>query len=174
LAAPQRILKVLERNWGMVDNALNGLDDANVSRIPADGCNSIAWIMWHMNRVLDTFVNVRFQSKPQVWITDSWYQKFGMTDDEANRGGGWTAQQVVEWASPSKDVLVGYADAVKASAKEYLGSLTDADLEVVKVIPPAADPRSVGDAMEIMIFDNLAHGGQIAYLRGFHQGMGWM
>jgi hypothetical protein len=174
LAAPERVLKVLERNWTMVDNGLNGLDDANLTRIPAEGCNSIAWILWHMNRVLDTFVNPRFQSKPQIWIGDNWYQKFNMSDDPENRGGGWTAQQVVEWKPPAKDTLTGYAEAVKASARNYLGSLTDADLEVVKVIPPAADPRAVGDAMEIMIFDNLAHGGQIAYLRGLHQGMGWM
>ncbi len=174
MAAPQRTLSVLERNWAMVDNALKDLDDANLAVIPAEGCNSIAWLLWHMHRVLDTFVNYRFQSKPQVWTDDGWYEKLGMTDDPENRGVGWTAEQVAEWPTPARDVLIGYAESVRASVRDYLSALTDADLEVVKVIPPVAEPRAVGSTMEVMIFDNIAHGGQIAYLRGFYQGRGWM
>ncbi len=174
MAAPQRTLSVLERNWNTVDNAIKDLEESNFGAIPAEGCNSVAWLMWHMYRVLDTFINTRFQSKPQVWIDGGWYGRFGMSEDPENRGVGWTAEQVSQWTVPSKDDLVAYSEAVRASAREYLSSLADSDLDVVKVIPPVAEPRSVGDAMEVMIFDNISHGGQIAYLRGYFQGRGWM
>lgn len=174
MAGPQRTLSVLERNWNTVDNAIKDLEESNFGAIPAEGCNSVAWLMWHMYRVLDTFINTRFQSKPQVWIDGGWHSRFGMSDDPENRGVGWTAEQVSQWAVPSKDDLVAYSEAVRASAREYLSSLGDADLDVVKVIPPVAEPRSVGAAMEVMIFDNISHGGQIAYLRGYFQGRGWM
>ncbi len=174
MAAPQRTLSVLERNWNTVDNAIKDLEESNFGAIPAEGCNSVAWLMWHMYRVLDTFINTRFQSKAQVWIDGGWHSRFGMSDDPENRGVGWTAEQVSQWAVPSKDDLIAYSEAVRASAREYLSFLGDADLDVVKVIPPVAEPRSVGAAMEVMIFDNISHGGQIAYLRGYFQGRGWM
>ena len=47
----------LERNWVMIDSALEGLDDETLARIPAEQCNSIAWMIWHLNRVMDTFIH---------------------------------------------------------------------------------------------------------------------
>ena len=67
-----------ERNWDMVDAALEGLDDATMTRQPADHSNSIAWILWHMNHVVDTFINTRLQAKPDLWVRDGWHQKFGL------------------------------------------------------------------------------------------------
>ena len=42
-----------------------------------------------------------------------------------------------------------------------------------RVIPPAPEPRTMAAALGQMTWDNVAHGGQIAYLRGLFQGMGW-
>ena len=49
------IITALERNWAMIDAAVEGLDDEMLSRIPAEQCNSIAWLIWHLDRVMDTF-----------------------------------------------------------------------------------------------------------------------
>jgi hypothetical protein len=35
------------------------------------------------------------------------------------------------------------------------------------------EPRTVAAALGQMTWDNVAHGGQIAYLRGLFQGIGW-
>ena len=37
--------------------------------------------------------------------------------------------------------------------------------------PPGA--QSVSEALGILVWDNIVHGGQVAYLRGYYQGMGW-
>ena len=61
MAAAEGLLYALERNWDMVDAALADLDQANLARIPADQCNSVAWILWHMDRVVDTFIHTRLK-----------------------------------------------------------------------------------------------------------------
>ena len=173
MPAAESIIMALERNWAMVDAALEGLDDDTLARQPSDQCNSIAWILWHMTRVVDTFIHTRLRGAAQAWSRDGWHQKFGMSDDPDNRGVGWTAQQVTEWRPPPRDVQVGYYQAVIADAREYLESLTQADLENRFVIPPVTEPRTVASAVGQWTWDAIAHGGQIAYLRGLYRGMGW-
>ena len=173
MVATQSILSALERNWEMVDSALASLEDSNLARLPADQCNSVAWILWHMSRVVDTFIQTRLREAPQLWIHDGWHRRFDMSDDAEDRGVGWTTEQVETWTAPSRAVIVGYYEAVNAEARKYISSLTAADLEERRVIPPVAEPRTVAQALGQMTWDNVAHGGQIAYLRGFFQGMGW-
>ncbi len=173
MAAAEGLLYALERNWDMVDAALADLDQANLARIPADQCNSVAWILWHMDRVVDTFIHTRLRSISQIWVTEGWRQKYGMSGDPEDRGVGWTAEQVAGWAAAPRDVQLGYYEAIKNAAREYMGSLSDAEMEVTLVIPPVPEPRSVEQGLGQMTWDNIAHGGQIAYLRGLYLGMGW-
>ena len=173
MPAAESIITALNRNWAMVDAALEGLDDDTLARQPADQCNSIAWILWHMTRVADSFIHTRLRGVPQSWARDGWHQKFGMSDDPENRGVGWTAQQVAEWQPPPGEVQLGYYHAVIADTREYLESLTQADLEKQVVIPPVAEPRTVAAVVGQWTWDAISHGGQIAYLRGLYRGMGW-
>ena len=169
----EAIISALERNWAMVDAALQDLDDATLARRPNDQCNSVAWILWHMTRVVDVFTHTRLRSIPQLWVKDGWHVKYGMNDDPEERGVGWSAEQVADWQVPSREVMLGYYEAAKAAAREYLSSLTNAEMEKVMVIPPVTEPRTVANGLGQMVWDNVAHGGQIAYLRGFYGGMGW-
>ena len=163
----------LQRNWAMVDQSLADLDDATMAAQANDQTNSISWLLWHMNRVVDRFVNDRFQDKPQIWVSDGWHEKFGMPANPDDNGRGWTIEQVAAWQPPPKDVMVGYFDAVKANALDYLNALSGPDLE--RQVPFPAPPSTVplAEALGVLVFDNIVHGGQIAYLKGFHQGMGW-
>ena len=68
---------------------------------------------------------------------------------------------------------MGYFEAIKSAARDYLGSLTDADLDASRVVPPANEPRAVSDMLGVLVYDNVVHGGQIAYLRGYYKGLGW-
>ncbi len=166
-------VSALERNWSMVDRSLEDMDDAAMSAQPNDQTNNISWLLWHMNRVVDRFVNDRFQDKPQIWVADGWYEKFGMPANPDDNGRGWTIEQVAAWQPPPKDVMVGYYEAVKADALDYIKALSAADLE--KQVPFPAPPNTLplAEALGVLVFDNIVHGGQIAYVKGYHQGMGW-
>ncbi len=174
----ESVLSALQRNWEMVDAAFVGIDETLLEQRPNDQCNSIAWLLWHMNRVLDTFIHTNLQDKPLLWISEGWYQKYGMEqygleDSRFNRGVGWTAEQVMVWVAPSREVQLGYYAVLKAGTRACLSSATQADLEKPMVFPPVAEPRSTAAVLGQVTWDNIVHGGQIAYLRGFYQGMGW-
>jgi len=163
----------MERNWEMIDSALVDLDEAAMGRQPADQCNSVAWILWHLTRVTDMFIHTRLRDLTQVWISEGWHEKFGMSADEDDRGVGWNAAQVAQWNPPARDVQIAYYEAVKKHTREFLANITNEELERAIVMGPVPEPRTVALCMGQMVWDTVAHGGQIAYLRGFFRGMGW-
>ena len=169
----ESISTALERNWEMIDAALEGLDDATLGLQPSEQCNSIAWILWHMSRVVDTVINTRLLESTRLWVGDGWHSKYRMPEDPEDRGVGWTAAQVAAWSAPERDVQLGYYGAIKASLTEFLSSVTLAQLQKKLASPPVAEPRSAAAILGQMTWDAIAHGGQIASLRGFHRGMGW-
>ncbi|PKB64898.1 MAG: hypothetical protein BZY80_01535 [SAR202 cluster bacterium Io17-Chloro-G2] len=173
MLATELLLTALDRNWDMIDDAMDGMDDAMLARIPASQCNSIAWILWHLNRVMDGFVTTRLRNQPQMWVEGGWAQRFGMAPDPEDRGVGWTAEQVAAWKPPAREVLLGYYQAVRSEARGFLAGLTEQDFEKRVVFPAGAEPRTAASALGQMTWDIVAHGGQIAYLRGFYKGIGW-
>ena len=76
--------------------------------------------------------------------------------------------------APGKDVQVGYFEAVKPITREYVPSLSAEDLEKRVVFPATAlrQEHTLGTALGQLVLESVAHGGQIAYLRGFHREMG--
>ncbi len=167
------VILAMERNWEMIDGALEGLDEETMARQPTSECNSVAWILWHLTRVTDMFIHSRLRDLTQVWVSEGWHQKFGMPPDEEDRGVGWTAAQVAQWQPPSKEVQLAYYQAVKNHARDFLANITPEELERTIVMNPVPEPRTVAVCMGQMVWDTVAHGGQIGYLRGFHRGMGW-
>ena len=172
MAAADIPMATLERNWGMVDRAIEGLGDDVWNAQPNDQSNSIAWLLWHMTRVVDTFVNTRFRSHAQLWEQDGWNEKCGMAS-ESGTGQGMSSEEIAAWPAPSRDALIGYYEAVKVCAREWLGSVTDADLAGTITLPNNPEPRPVSDMLGTLVYDNTVHGGQIAYLRGYYGGLGW-
>ena len=173
MSANRTTLSALERNWQMVKSAVSDVDEAAMAVRPNEDSNSMSWLIWHMSRVTDRFIHFRLTDKPQLWTEDAWHEKFNMPDEPNDIGMGWSNEQAAAWRAPSKDVLMGYFEKANAAAAEYLNSITDAELE--REIPwtaPATTLR-VDEALGILVWDNIVHGGQVAYLRGYFQGMGW-
>ena len=173
MASTTTTLTALERNWDMVNSAVDGIGDATLSQRPNDQSNSMSWLIWHMSRVVDRFINSRLLDAPQLWTDGGWSERFGMAPDPDEFGIGWTSAQVEQWQAPARDVLMGYYAAANAAAVEYIQGLEDADLERVIATPNPPGAQSVSEALGIVVWDNIVHGGQVAYLRGYYQGMGW-
>jgi len=172
-AATDGLISALENNFTTIDLALQDLTDEEFHRIPASDCNSVAWILWHLSRVIDSFIHTRLRDLPQLWDTGSWEQHFTMPADGENRGLGWNHQMVCDWQPPSRTRQMEYFEQVRAALREYLPGLTEAQMQQAKIIPPVSEPRTVAAALGQMTWDCVSHGGQIAYLRGMYKGMGW-
>jgi len=104
----------------------------------------------------------------QLWVKDSWHEKFGLDADPDDTGQGWSEDQVAGWQLPAKNLLVGYYDVVKAAAWEHIQPLSASDLE-----RQMSWGATIGLLLGVLVWDNCVHGGQIAYLRGYYKGMGW-
>ena len=72
---------------------------------------------------------------------------------------------------PDVSTLMGYAEAAKANAMEYLRGLDDEALERVMVPNPAGDPITLASLFQQLVWELNQHGGQIAYLRGMQRGI---
>ena len=166
-------IAALERNWDMVNLAVAEVDEATMVARPNDDSNSMSWLIWHMTRVADRFIHFRLLDKPQLWVTDGWHEKFNMPADPQEFGFGWSNEQVNAWQAPSKAVLMAYFDATNAAVAEYFSSLTEAELARVIPFPALPDTLTVNEALGNLVWDNIAHGGQVAYLRGYFRGIGW-
>jgi hypothetical protein len=173
MAGNRTTISALERNWNMVKSAVSDVDDATMAIRPNADSNSMSWLIWHMARVTDRLIHMRLQDSLQVWSEERWFEKFDMPDEPNDMGMGWDNERVSAWQAPSKDVLIGYFDKANAAAAAYIGGLSESDLAREVQWNAPTETMAVEDALGILLWDNIVHGGQVAYLRGFHQGMGW-
>ena len=168
MEAVELIVKSLEQSQGNVTKALDGLTQQEVAWSPKTDCNSIAFILWHMTRVEDMFVNRMIQGKPELYET-TWQAKLGTPVGDSGGGGRYTLEQLQAWPVPKLDVLQGYRNAVREGTLALLKALTPSKLDEM----PASTrfPGSVGALLSRMITEMAEHSGQIAYLRGQQRGI---
>ena len=126
-----------------------------------------------MPRVADRFIYMRLHVAHRLWITEGWYETFPIANEPDDFGIGWSTDRVKSWQPSPKEVQTGYYAAVTSAAHAYINSLTAKDLEQQIPVPVLPDTISVGGALGVLVWDNIVHGGQIAYLRGYYKGMGW-
>ncbi len=77
------IKSALDEYLEALKRAVDGLTPAELQWQPTLASNSISWIVWHMARVEDRWVNRVLRSDVELWIKDGWHEKFGV------KGGAW-------------------------------------------------------------------------------------
>jgi uncharacterized damage-inducible protein DinB len=131
---------------------------------PAQGANSIAWIVWHLTRVQDDHV-AGVAGTEQVWMSGDWAPRFGFPEGSTDTGYGHNSDQVAAVQVKSGEVLTAYFDAVHERTMRFVATLTEADLP--RVVDESWDPPVTLSARLIsVIADDLQHAGQAMYLRG--------
>jgi hypothetical protein len=155
----------------MVREALKDLSSDELRAPPKP---HIAWLAWHIARVQDaTFSGL--MERQQLWIADGWHARFGMPPDPKDYGSGHrhTPAQVDAFTVTDKELLLGYLDAVFARTKQYLSTITNADLNRVLNEPQYQPLPTLGIRLASVINCNTRHAGQIEYLRGLVKYGGW-
>ncbi len=144
--------------------AVEGLGVDELTASPRPGANTIAWLVWHIARVQDSYF-AEYRGEDQLWVTGDWAPRFGLAPDPADNGYGHTAEQVAAVRPEDAGVLVAYLDAVDDRARAYLGGLTADELD--RVVDTAWDPPvTLGVRLVSIADDGLQHAGQAAYVRG--------
>ena len=156
------IVDALDKENGFLLDALEGLGPDELAWQPAANANSIGWILWHMVRVEDMWIQFFAQFQTELWETEGWHEKFGLPTRD--NGFGHTAEQVNNFPGVDLAEFLRYRASVRQATLDYLDTLTPKDMEHV---PRERRPEmSLGAMFRQIIGEMYQHVGHIAYLRG--------
>lgn len=158
------LLELYGRIPPLADEAVDGLDAAQLRRPPAPGTNPIGWLVWHLIRVQDSHI-AEILETPQLWETEEWAGRFGLAPDPGNTGYGHSLADVVAVRPDSPDVLVEYLAAVDQRTRGLLAGVAPDDL--TRIVDRNWDPPvTLGVRLVSVADDCLQHAGQANYARG--------
>jgi uncharacterized damage-inducible protein DinB len=148
----------------LVRAAVNGLNAEQLRTPPADGANTVGWLVWHLARIQDGHL-AELTGDEQVYVTGDWARRFALKPDPDDSGYGHTSEQVLAVRPESAKVLVDYYQAVHERTLGYLAGLAADDLD--RVVDRAWDPPVIlGVRLVSVLNDDTQHVGQAAYVRG--------
>jgi hypothetical protein len=152
----------------LVRRATDGLTPEQLLWAPRTGANSIGWLVWHLTRVQDHHI-ADLLAESQVWASGSWAAGVGLVPEPANIGYGHSPDEVAKVRPASRDVLIGYFDAVFDRTLNLITNLAADDL--VRVVDDGWDPPvTMRVRLVSVLSDDLQHVGQAAYVRGLLTG----
>jgi hypothetical protein len=147
-----------------VHSVTEGLSADDLSFRPGPRANSIAWLIWHLTRVQDDHL-ADVAGRPQVWTSQGWSDRFGLSLDPSDTGYAHTSDQVAAVRVDDPKLLTGYYDAVHEQTLGYVGALRDSELD--RVVDERWDPPvTLAVRLVSVLNDDLEHAGQAAYVAG--------
>ena len=160
----------LDRVKQGTDRALRDLTPVELKWQPKPEGNTIGFLLYHMARTEDRFVNANIMGQPTVWISGGWAQKLGIPETDTG-GYGYTAEKVAAFPVPSLPDLQAYFEAVRKKSVEALDGMTSEQADrIVKVGGPFGD-IPLGRLWAIIYSNVTQHAGEISYLRGLQRGI---
>lgn len=157
------LLDSLDRVRETVVATLDGLGTEELATRVGPGANSIAWLVWHLTRVMDDHV-ADAAGAEQRWSADGWADRLALPFEIEATGYGQTSDEVAS-VRVAGDLLVAYHEAVQRHVGDYVRGLTDADLD--RVVDARWDPPvTLGVRLVSVVNDATQHAGQAAFVRG--------
>ena len=160
------LLASLNESMGYLTRSLDGLTQEEITWTPTPHSNSLAFILWHVTRAQDFWVNEIIRRSSSIYETEGWREKLGTPKDT---GTGYTEEQLRAWPTPRLEDLRGYARAMYLSTRSLLDSIAPEDL--ARTCQPSGAEMTIGASLTHLITEIAMHVGQIDYLRGVHRGL---
>ena len=172
------IEQTLEDYRRRVYAAVGPLSEEEINWRPDPESNSIAFLVWHVARVEDRWTNTFAKGAEEVWLRQSWYERFGLSEGEM--GFSFDVDQLSAFPRLTIELLQGYFDEVREETLELIHGLRPADFDHApdrSPFPerPAAVERFAGFTYALMfrqlIGEEDQHLGQVSYVRGLQRGL---
>ncbi len=152
--------------------ALDGLSEDELNFRPTLESNTISWIVWHMARVEDNWVNRAMRQSTSIWDDGGWSEKLDI-DVEGN-GYSQTAEDIRSMPRIDVGLTMRYYADVRAASTSFFEHLEDEEALQKVVVHPSGDPSlnvSWAWVFGHLLCEEAQHLGQIAYLRGMMRGL---
>ena len=134
------------------ERAFAGLSEAQMRVRPREDLNSLAWLMWHIARAEDVFLNPVLAGRAQV-LDDAWLKRLGV--GRRDFGIGMASPEVTQLSDAiNLDALREYRDAVGVRTREIVGGFKDADWEGAtqsSALERAAAEGAFGNRSEMVV-----------------------
>ncbi|MGD8815114.1 MAG: DinB family protein [Anaerolineales bacterium] len=163
---------LLDDNRRRLQRHLDRCSDDCLYWMPTLETNSIAVTIWHMGRLLDVFLfrqALGYDVEEECWFQKGWMQQTGYDPRGIGRDGwgslnDYTSEEVAAMPRMSRHQLLGYLDDVYTTTKEYLGSISDEELQA---LAPGFEGRFTRyQCIQMALMDNVRHLGEIIALIG--------
>jgi len=152
----------LRKEHEFLMEAVRDLTPDELAWQPGPEANPIGWILWHMIRVEDMWIQFFIQARPEIWERDGYCLKFGLPARDL--GFGHTPEQVAQFPNLDLPELLKYGEAVRSGTLEYLWTLGPEDYGRV---PRERRPEmSEGAVFRQIVGELFQHQGHISYLKG--------
>ncbi|MCP5094275.1 MAG: DinB family protein [Chloroflexi bacterium] len=115
-------------HWSYEDAILDGLDEAQIRRIPKNCEHSIAWLLWHMARIEDVTMNILVAGTPQLLLQDDWLTQMNITMRDT--GNEIADAEVLQFSQTVEiEALRAYRVAVGKQTQAMVQTLQPSDLK---------------------------------------------
>ena len=150
---------------------LSGLTDQERRFTPHPNSHHIDFIVWHIARVEDNWINSFAKQDIQIWDDQGWAGKLNLNInmDEPRSGWGWTIDQVNSMPKFEFKNLTDYLDTVRYCTDSYIENIDENDM---KLCPDKNRPNySISKMLAHIVVEQSQHIGQISYIRGMFRGL---
>jgi hypothetical protein len=110
------------------ERTFTGLTDEQMRVRPREDLNSLAWLLWHIARAEDIFINTILGARTQLFDDERWAKRLAVT--RRDFGIGMTSAEVTEL---TRQIDVGalreYRDAVGRRTRDVIGGFKPQDWE---------------------------------------------
>lgn len=161
--ATDLLLDALGRVEESVEAVLDDLGDDELATRPAPGANTVAWLVWHLTRVMDDHLADAFD-RDQVWIAEGWAKRFALPFSDGATGYGQSADDVGR-VQVSGELLRDYHEATQRFAADLVRSVSEEQLDAI-VDRRWDPPVTLAVRLVSLINDATQHVGQAAYAAG--------
>ena len=161
------IEKSLTESKGYIDRAIKGLSADELAFSPKSHSNSVAFLLWHVARVEDLWINRILLAGKEIYEVDGWYKKFGTPAEDS--GFGYDVKKLRTLPLPKLELLQAYAAAVREKTLDYLSTLNQKKLDEAKDF--RWGKGTTGSALSHLVTELGEHTGQIGYIRGIIKGI---
>ena len=135
------------------ERAFTGLTDEQMRVRPREDLNSLAWLMFHIARGEDIFVNTVLGARTQLFDDESWAKRLAIT--RRDFGIGMTSAEVTELTRQiDTGALREYRDAVGHRTRELVSEFKPQDWEgavTVEAVERAAKDGAFGVRTEQIV-----------------------
>jgi uncharacterized damage-inducible protein DinB len=157
----------LDENKGYVEMAIKGLTKDELAWRVKPHSNSIIFLMWHLARVEDLWINRILLAGKEIYETAGWHKKFGTPANDS--GFGYDVKKLDAWPVPELELVRFYSNDIRARTLVYLKDLNEKKLDEPKDF--GWRKGTAGSALSHLVSEVGEHTGQIGYIHGIIKGI---